>query len=125
MAGALRPARRVGAGRGAPAARTARGRSGRGAPVSPRAAGAPPTRLTEEHDTRGFRSGDEVLDSWLRHHALDQHDEGVTTFVLTEGARTVGYYCLTRGAVEHARAATRGWRSRRGPAAPPVPALVV
>jgi GNAT superfamily N-acetyltransferase len=92
--------------------------------VIPRAPGAP-TRLTEEHDTRGFRCGDDVLDSWLRHHALAQHDEGVTTFVVTEGARVVGYYCLTRGAVEHSRAGARGWRARRGPAAPPIPALVV
>jgi GNAT superfamily N-acetyltransferase len=92
--------------------------------VSPRTAGAP-TRLTDEHDTRGFRSGDDVLDSWLRHHALGQHEEGVTTFVVTEGPRVVGYYCLTRGAVEHARAAARGWWSRRGPTAPPVPALVI
>ena len=92
--------------------------------MNPRPLGAP-TRLTAEHETSGFRGGDDVLDSWLRHHALSQYDEGVTTFVVTKDSRVVGYYCLTRGAVEHTRAATRGWRARRGPVAPPVPALVI
>ncbi|MBL7490052.1 GNAT family N-acetyltransferase [Frankia sp. AgB1.9] len=96
--------------------------------MSPSASG-PPTRLTDQHDTRGFRGGDEVLDSWLRHHALEQQEEGVTTFVVTAGAgRVVGYYCLTRGAVEPSRApVVSRWRSRRAPAATlgPLPALVI
>ncbi|WP_045875455.1 GNAT family N-acetyltransferase [Pseudofrankia sp. DC12] len=96
--------------------------------MSGRPAGSP-TRLTDQHDTRGFRGGEEVLDSWLRHHALEQQEEGVTTFVLAaDGGRVIGYYCLTRGAVEPSRAplASR-WRSRRPPAATfgPLPALVV
>jgi len=93
--------------------------------VSPRTAGTP-SRLTEQHDVRGFRSGNEVLDSWLRHHALELHEEGVTTFVLAEGGRVVGYYCLTRGAVEHTRAAApRRWGRRSAAPADPVPALVI
>ncbi|MBL7500605.1 GNAT family N-acetyltransferase [Frankia sp. CNm7] len=94
--------------------------------MSPRPAAAP-ARLAEEHDTRGFRSGDDRLDGWLRHRALEQHEEGVTTFVLSDGGRVVGYYCLTRGAVEHTRAAPPRWRARRAALAPsdPIPALLV
>jgi GNAT superfamily N-acetyltransferase len=87
-----------------------------------------PTRLTDQHDTRGFRGDDDVLDSWLRHHALEQQDEGVTTFVVADASRVVGYYCLTRGAVEPSRAPVASrWRSRRAPAASlgPLPALVI
>ncbi|OHV36134.1 acetyltransferase [Pseudofrankia sp. EUN1h] len=83
-------------------------------------------RLTAGHDVRGFSSGHDVLDSWLRHHALEQHEDGVTTFVVTDGGRAVGYYCLTRGAVEHARAAApRRWGRRAAGPADPVPALLI
>ncbi|MBX6388047.1 MAG: GNAT family N-acetyltransferase [Frankia sp.] len=102
--------------------------------MSPRRPPAP-TRLTEAHDTRGFRSGDDVLDGWLRHRALEQLEEGVTTFVVAApgeaGERVIGYYCLTRGAVERRRAVPR-WRVRRGGAGAgataandPLPALIV
>lgn len=87
-----------------------------------------PARLSDRHDTRGFRSGDDVLDTWLRHHALEEQEEGVTTFVAVDGGRVVGYYCLTRGAVEPSRApAPSRWRARRAAAASygPVPALVI
>ncbi|MDT3438153.1 MULTISPECIES: GNAT family N-acetyltransferase [unclassified Pseudofrankia] len=93
--------------------------------MSPRSAG-PPIRLTAQHDVRGFRSGHDVLDSWLRHHALEQQEEGVTTFVVADGGRAVGYYCLTRGAVEHVRAAApRRWGRRAAGPADPVPALLI
>jgi GNAT superfamily N-acetyltransferase len=95
--------------------------------VSPRGADIP-TRLTDRHDVRGFRSGDDVLDGWLRHHALEQQEEGVTTFVAVDGGRIVGFYSLTRGAVELSRVpAPSRWRSRRASAASigPVPALVI
>jgi GNAT superfamily N-acetyltransferase len=83
---------------------------------------AKPTRLTDQHDTLRFTSGDEVLDGWLRHHAAAQQEEGTSTFVVAEGARVVGYYCLSRGAVE--RAHLPRWRARRTPVGP-VPTLVV
>jgi GNAT superfamily N-acetyltransferase len=93
--------------------------------VSARSA-VPPARLTAAHDIRGFRSGHDVLDGWLRHHALDQHEEGVTTFVVTDGARVVGYYSLTRSAVEHVRAgASRRWGRRPAGPAEPLPALLI
>ncbi len=94
--------------------------------MSGRSSGAP-TRVTDQHDIRGFRSGDDVLDSWLRHHALEEQEEGVTTFVATDGGRVVGYYCLTRGAVEPSRApAPSRWRSRKVTTSyGPVPALVI
>jgi GNAT superfamily N-acetyltransferase len=80
-----------------------------------------PARLTDQHDTLRFTCGDEVLDGWLRHRAAEQR-EVTSTFVVAEGARVVGYYNLSRGAVQRAHAPR--WRARRTPV-DPVPALVV
>lgn len=81
-----------------------------------------PTRLTDQHDTIRFSSGDDVADGWLRHRALEQQDEGTNTFVLAQGTRVVGYYSLARGAFE--RTQVSRWRSRRA-VTEPVPTLIV
>ena len=58
-------------------------------------------RLEARHQLDGFDSGNEVLDSWLKRHALAaQQMDTARTFVLVnpDGA-VVGYFSLTMGAV--------------------------
>jgi predicted N-acetyltransferase YhbS len=65
-------------------------------------------RLDEHHDTTGFRSGREALDSWLWRHALAaQQMDSARTFVLLDGDRLVGYFSLTMGAVRRVDAPAR------------------
>ena len=81
-----------------------------------------PMALTEDHDTVAFGSGDDVLDGWLRHHAMEHQREKITnTFVVLDGSRIVGYYCFATSALE--RIQTSRWRSRRP--VDPVPAMLV
>lgn len=83
---------------------------------------AKPAALTEGPDRLTFNSGDDILDGWLRHHALEhQQERTTTTFVITEGARIAGYYCLATAAVE--RIPGSRWRSRRP--TEPVPAMFI
>lgn len=57
-------------------------------------------RLDEAHDLADFRSGNQVVDSWLTRHALaSQHMDSARTFVLVEGGDVVGYFSLTMGSV--------------------------
>jgi GNAT superfamily N-acetyltransferase len=79
-----------------------------------------PTALTEAPDRTAFSSGDDVLDSWLRHHALEhQQDRTTNTFVVLDAGRIAGYFCLATAAVE--RIPGSRWRSRRP--TEPVPAM--
>lgn len=62
-------------------------------------------RLGPAHQLGGFRSGNAALDRWLHVHALaSQQMDVARTFVLVEGARVVGYFSLTMGAVRRAEA---------------------
>ncbi|WP_308222650.1 GNAT family N-acetyltransferase [Frankia sp. AgPm24] len=46
---------------------------------------AKPTALLESMDRNTFSCGDDPLDAWLRHHALDhQHDRTTNTFVIID-----------------------------------------
>ncbi len=82
-----------------------------------------PVLLNAGHDTRGFDSGEPVLDDWLRQRALRNQDSGATrTFVVVDETGAVqGYYALAAGAVDHAQAA--GAIRRNMP--DPVPVLVL
>lgn len=65
-----------------------------------------PVLLNSGHDSRGFDSGEPVLDDWLRQRALRNQDSGATrTFVVVDETGAVqGYYALAAGAVDHAHA---------------------
>lgn len=62
-------------------------------------------RLDAHHDVSTFDSGNEVLDAWLRGHALAaQRMDSARTFVATRSGRVVGYFSLTMGSVLRAEA---------------------
>ena len=62
-------------------------------------------RLDAHHDVSTFDSGNDMLDGWLRRHALAaQRMDSARTFVATRGGRVVGYFSLTMGSVLRADA---------------------
>ncbi|TGU87502.1 GNAT family N-acetyltransferase [Mesorhizobium sp. M00.F.Ca.ET.151.01.1.1] len=64
-----------------------------------------PTPLAENHDLGLFQSGTESLDQWLRHRARANQVSGASrTYVVAEGTRVVGYYCLSSGGLDLAEA---------------------
>lgn len=59
-----------------------------------------PTLLGEAHDLQLFDSGHDSLDEWLRRRARANQVSGASrTYVVCEGERVVGYYCLSSGAL--------------------------
>jgi len=65
-------------------------------------------RLDAHHDVSAFNSGSDVLDGWLRHHALAaQRMDSARTFVAIRRADVVGYFSLTMGSVLRAEAPTK------------------
>ena len=62
----------------------------------------PPTAIEERHDCSAFACGHEALDDWLRLQALKNEGKTARTFVVTAGARVVGYYCLASGSERRA-----------------------
>jgi ribosomal protein S18 acetylase RimI-like enzyme len=62
-------------------------------------------RLSPTHDLNEFDSGNEVLDSWLKRHALSaQAMDSARTFVLVQTDQVVGYVSLAMGSVQRADA---------------------
>jgi len=65
-------------------------------------------RLDAHHDVSTFDSGNELLDEWLRRHALPaQRMDSARTFVGTRRGRVVGYFSLTMGSVLRTEAPTK------------------
>ncbi len=65
-------------------------------------------RLDAHHGVSTFDSGNQVLDEWLRRHALAaQRTDSARTFVATRSGRVVGYFSLTMGSVLRAEAPTK------------------
>lgn len=59
-----------------------------------------PQPLSESHELGSFDSGVSVLDDWLRRRARANQVSGASrTYVVAEGDRVVGYYCLASGAL--------------------------
>ena len=57
-------------------------------------------RLDAHHDVSTLNSGNEVLDAWLRRHAIAaQHMDTARTFIATRRGRAGGYVSLTMGSV--------------------------
>lgn len=64
-----------------------------------------PTPLADNHDLELFQSGTESLDQWPRRRARANQVSGASrTYVVTEGVRVVGYYCLSSGGLDLAGA---------------------
>jgi GNAT superfamily N-acetyltransferase len=77
-----------------------------------------PAPLTAEHDLSAFDCGEPVLNDWLRHRALKNESRFSRTYVVCEGQRVVGYFCISAGSVE--RGAAPGKLRRNAPDVIPV-----
>jgi GNAT superfamily N-acetyltransferase len=77
-----------------------------------------PVPLTAEHDLAAFDCGEPALNEWPRHRALKNESRFSRTYVVCEGKRAVGYFCISAGAVE--RAAAPGKVRRNAPDTIPV-----
>lgn len=83
---------------------------------------AAPEPLAAQHDVSAFQSGEEALDSWLKRRALKNQISGASrTFVVSDGARVVGFYALASGAV--AMEAASGKFRRNMP--DPIPVVIL
>ena len=58
-------------------------------------------------DLASFCCGEPSLDEWLRGRALRSEARTARTFVVCEGRRVVGYYCLAAGEVRRAEMAKK------------------
>lgn len=59
-----------------------------------------PTLLTDAHQLADFDCGVPGLDDWLKRRARANQVSGASrTYVVAEGERVVGYYCLASGAI--------------------------
>jgi GNAT superfamily N-acetyltransferase len=81
-----------------------------------------PRPITVSDDCSQFDCGEDVLNVWLRDTALRSEGRSARTFVLCQGGKVIGYYCLSSGAV--ARAGLPTARLRRG-LADPVPVIIL
>jgi GNAT superfamily N-acetyltransferase len=70
----------------------------------------PPRPLAEVDDVAAFRCGRPELDAWLQ-TALTRSTRTARTYVVCDGSRVAGYYCLAAGAVTRGNLATA--RARR------------
>jgi GNAT superfamily N-acetyltransferase len=77
-----------------------------------------PHSITATHDLSGFDCGVPVLNDWLRERALKNESRFSRSYVVCDGARVAGYYCLSAGAVQ--REAAPGKLRRNAPDAVPV-----
>ena len=62
-----------------------------------------PEAINVGHDLSQFDCGVPVLDDWLRQRALRNESRFSRTYVVCQGARVVGFYCISGGSVERAR----------------------
>ena len=84
---------------------------------------APPEALDAGHGLDGFDCGKSSLDDWLVHHARQSQTSGsAKTYVVTDGARVVGYYSLTVGQIDTLEAPDR---VRKGMGSYPIPVVIL
>ena len=82
----------------------------------------PPEPLSERHRIEEFRCAEPDLDRWLKERARKNQLEGASrTYVVCEGDRVIGYYCLAAGAAE--RSIAPGNVRRNMP--DPIPVMVL
>lgn len=69
-------------------------------PGNPDVLGAP-ALLEDRHDLDLFRSGTDSLDQWLKKRARANQVSGASrTYVVADGNRVVGYYCISSGGLD-------------------------
>ena len=65
---------------------------------------AAPTPLTIDHDLADFDCGEPNLNDWLKHRALKNDGRFSRTYVVCDGERVAGYFCISAGAIERTAA---------------------
>lgn len=80
-----------------------------------------PVPITAAHDLSRFDCGVPVLDDWLRQRALRNESRYSRSYVVCDGDRVAGFYCISAGAVE--RAMVPGRLRRNAPESVPVAIL--
>ncbi len=80
-----------------------------------------PVPLALDHDLAEFDCGNPALNDWLKQRVLKSESRFARTYVVCEGPRVVGYFCIAAGAVE--RAAAPGKLRRNAPE--PIPIAVI
>jgi len=62
----------------------------------------PPAPITDKLELSNFDSGEFSLNEWLKRRAFKNHAIGASRcFVLCAGAKVIGYYSLSAGAISH------------------------
>jgi GNAT superfamily N-acetyltransferase len=79
---------------------------------------SPPVPLNADHDLADFDCGQPVLNDWLKQRALKNESRFSRTYVVCEGKRVVGYFCISAGAI--GRQAAPGKVRRNAPDSVPV-----
>lgn len=74
--------------------------------------------LSPDHDLSDFDCGVPALNDWLRERAPKNESRFSRTYVVCEGNKAVGYFCILAGSVE--RSAAPGKVRRNAPDATPV-----
>lgn len=81
-----------------------------------------PKLLATDHELQTFSSGVTTLDEWLKRRAMKNQVTGASrTFVICDGRRVVGYYCLASSAVAMVEATGRFRRHLPDP----IPAVIL
>ena len=84
---------------------------------------APPRALAADHVLDGFDCGKASLNEWLARHARQAQSSGsARTYVVTNGARVVGYFSLTVGQIDVLEAPER---VRKGMGRYPIPVVIL
>jgi GNAT superfamily N-acetyltransferase len=60
---------------------------------------SPPRPLSADDELGSFDCGNDLLNDWLRELALKSEGRSARTYMVKDGARVVGYYCLATGGV--------------------------
>lgn len=61
-----------------------------------------PLPISAEYDCSQFDCGEQVLNDWLRRHALRSEGASARTYVVKDRGCVGGYYCLATGAIARA-----------------------
>ena len=80
-----------------------------------------PMPLADHHDAAAFDCGEPALNEWLRNRARKSEGRFARTYVVCDGARIAGYFCIAVGSVERAGAPKKLQRN----APDPVPIAII
>ena len=83
----------------------------------------PPTLLDNKMELDGFDSGNQILDSWLKRHAIQANGSGsARTYVVCDDDLPVGFYSLAPGSVDPTDVSER---VSKGMGKHPIPVIVL